>query len=173
MKKVLVTILAMGCVLACTACTSEDATKSGKISNESVNITQKFETVTPQISELESFQQLISFYESDPNYNPDCMVYDIYIQKVEVYGEENKTQFVVGSRVRNTSNGKTADVTIAAEHDYSDPYRANGSYIPAKKVWYKDGVPYSAKSIIDVAKKEANISDDCSLYDRNVIISTF
>lgn len=186
MKRVLAVVVGCTCtVLALTGCNvSNQANKSSSNNStevSSVQVNEKIsesevtesEAVKSEAKELENFDQLVSFFESDPGYDPERMVYNIYIQRVEVYGAENgETQLMVGSQVRNIENGKTADVTIAAKEDFKDPFKSGGSFESAKETWYKEGTPYTAASIIEAAQKEANV-DEYKLYERHVLVSTF
>ena len=173
-KKVIIMLTAVTCcTVAFSGCGKESNIVTNNVAVDETTIVETELTTEVEMVKLENIAQLISFYETDPNYNPETMVYDIYLQKVKVYGSD-ETQLVVAGRSMNTENGKTQETTIAAMKDFTDEFRPNGPMFAAKEAWYKDGVPYSAESIIKAALKESQCSeDDLKLYDRKILVSTF
>ena len=183
-KKKLVGVLTILCAMILTACANKDVqnknlstgnevTENRQISNEAETNAVDVEPETE--ADLTDFSQLVSFYETDPNYDPQRMMYEIYVQKVKVSaeGESDRTEVIVAGRAMNTE-GKTQEATIAAKEAYVDSSRTDGPIIEAKTQWWNQGVPYSADSIIEAALEECGISqDEMNLYHRYILASTF
>ncbi|MCC8112259.1 MAG: hypothetical protein LIO74_11965 [Ruminococcus sp.] len=186
MKKIYIVLMTaiIGTTVCCTACSDEDSEESSlkwvveNTDDESESDTSVATNVTTTVSEdgmatVENFSQLVSFFVEDDNYDPEKWVYNIYVQKVKIYGSD-ETEIIVGSQSYNTETDVGYEYVVAAEADYNDPYRADGPMFSAKTSWNYGGTSYSASSIIAVALEETDCTaDDLHLYNRIILVSTF
>lgn len=193
MKKIILTsVLSLVFLISVTGCGGNENSQVNESSHvaetvpEERRIYQTGEPVTEpefDIVEMQDIQELIDSVGVDPNFNVNTMFYEIYIEKVMVYGsdfdkDDDNIQLIVGSIAEIPAEDKTIYKTIAAEKDFYDVTRPKGPEMDSCTLWKfeKDSGYYawSAESIIESALNYLGISEnDMEMYKRYTIHSTF